>query len=240
MRSPRVEITERGRRLGSPLRVWVDFRLVPFLASLLLRALRATLRVRREGDGPVRELVAQDQRIILCFWHRRLVAMWLSYPFRRTLAGGARRGISILSSDSKDGERSAATWRWFGIHAVRGTAAQDGAKALVRMIRAVKEGWDFGITPDGPRGPSRKLKPGVLALARKTGAWIVPVCVAYSSAWRLKTWDAMLVPKPFARVVVRYGAPFRFPEGKDEQAVGHELEALMNELEDWAEAFNHG
>lgn len=239
MRSPKVEITARGRRLGSPFRVWVDFRLVPFVASLLLRLLRATLRVRREGDGPVRELMDRDQRIILCFWHRRLVAMWLSYPFRRTGAGGERRGISILSSDSKDGERSAATWRWFGIHAVRGTAAQDGARALIRMIHAVKEGWDFGITPDGPRGPALKLKPGVIALARKTGAWIVPVCVAYSHAWKLKTWDAMLVPKPFARVVVRYGTPFQVPAGSDEGALGGELEARMNDLEGWAEDFGH-
>ena len=62
---------------------------------------------------------------------------------------------------------------------MRGTASDDGAKALVRMIQAVKQGWDFGITPDGPRGPLMELKPGTIALARKTGAWIVPVSLAY-------------------------------------------------------------
>jgi len=237
---PSVQIAERGRRLGSPFQVWVDFRLVPFLAATLLKLLRVTFRVRREGEGPVRELVAQDKRIILTFWHRRLVAMWLAYPFRRTNAKGEQRGITILSSDSKDGERSAATWRWFGIHAVRGTAAADGAKALVRMIRAVREGWDFGITPDGPRGPALKLKPGVLALARKTNAWIVPVCISYSSAWRLRTWDAMLVPKPFSRVVVHYGAPFQVPAGSDEQPLERSLEDQLNNLEAWARNLNRG
>jgi hypothetical protein len=147
--------------------------------------------------------------------------------------------VAILSSDSKDGERSVGTWRWFGIHAVRGTAAEDGAKALVRMIRAVREGWDFGITPDGPRGPLRKLKPGVLALARKSGAWVVPVCVAYSRAWQLKTWDTMLVPKPFSRVVVRYGTPFQVPAGSDEDGLRSELENALNNLEAWAEDIHH-
>lgn len=240
MRSPKVQIAERGRPLGSAFRVWLDYRLVPFLAAQALKVLRCTLRVRWEGDEAVRGLVERDKRIILTFWHRRLVMMPLSYPFRRTNAKGARRGVAILSSDSKDGERSAATWRWFGIHAVRGTAAEDGAKALVRMIRAVRDDWDFGITPDGPRGPLRELKPGVIALARKTGAWIVPVCVAYGRAWRLKTWDTMLVPKPFTSVVVRYGTPFQVPEGGDERALGKQLEAGLNEMEAWAEGVNHG
>lgn len=235
MPSAKVQIAQRGRPLGSAFRIWLDYRLVPFVAAHLLKLLRWTLRVRWQEDAAIRELMARDQRIILTFWHRRLVMMPLAYPFRRR-----HRGVAILSSDSKDGERSAATWRWFGIHAVRGTAADDGAKALVRMIRAVKDGWDFGITPDGPRGPLRKLKPGVLALARKTGAWIVPVCVAYPRAWRLRTWDAMLVPKPFSRVIVRYGVPFQALADAREEAQGAELETILNELEVWAEETTHG
>ncbi|MFN8011720.1 MAG: lysophospholipid acyltransferase family protein [Holophagaceae bacterium] len=197
-----VQIAERGRPLGSPLSVWLQFRLVPFLAAHLVKLLAYTLRVRYEGLAPVEDLVAGDRRFILAFWHRRLAMMPLAYPFRRR-----GRGVAILSSDSKDGERSAATWRWFGIHAVRGTAADDGAKALVRMIRAVKEGWDFGITPDGPKGPRQKLKPGVLALAKKTGAWIVPVCVSFDRFVELKTWDAMVIPMPFATCTVTFGEP---------------------------------
>jgi lysophospholipid acyltransferase (LPLAT)-like uncharacterized protein len=240
MRNPKIQIAERGRPLGTPFQVWRDYRLIPFLAAQSLKVLRWTLRVRREGETAVQALVSGDRRIILTFWHRRLVMMPLAYPFERLSTEGEKLGVAILSSDSKDGERSAATWRWFGIHAVRGTAAEDGAKALVRMIRAVKEGWDFGITPDGPRGPAKELKPGVIALARKTGAWIVPVCVAYSRAWQLGTWDTMLVPKPFSRVVVRYGAPFQVQAGADERALGAALESVLNELEAWAEEVKHG
>ena len=235
----KVQISDRGRPLGSPFRVWLNFRLLPFLGAHLVKLLRLTMRVRREQFAPIAELIAKDQRIILTFWHRRLVLMPAAYPFKRKFADGRPSGVAILSSDSRDGEFSAAAWRWFGIHAVRGTASDDGAKALVRMIRAVKEGWDFGITPDGPRGPRQELKPGVLALARKTGAWVVPVCVGYSRAWRLRTWDQLLIPKPFCRAVVRYGEPFQVLPGGEDEAQAKALEATLNALENWAEAL-HG
>jgi lysophospholipid acyltransferase (LPLAT)-like uncharacterized protein len=236
----KVEIAGRGRPLGNPLQVWVNFRLVPFLAAHLVKLARLTFRVKHEGHEAVAALIDKDQRIILTFWHRRLVMMPLAYPFKRWNAKGERRGVAILSSDSKDGERSAATWRWFGIHAVRGTAGEDGAKALVRMIRAVKDGWDFGITPDGPRGPRLEMKPGVLALSRKTGAWVVPVCVAYSRAWKLKTWDQMLVPKPFCRITVRFGEPFQVQAHQDDEATGKTLETTLNTFETWAEEYGRG
>jgi len=237
---PDITIAQRGRPLGSPFSQWVNFRLVPFLAFCLHGLLKATLRVQREGFEVVQGFVDRDERFVLAFWHRRLVMMPLAYPFRRTNHAGERRGVAILSSDSKDGERSAATWRWYGIHAVRGTAAHSGAQALVKMIQVVKQGWDLGITPDGPRGPRQQAKPGVLAVSRKTGAWLVPVCVAYSRAWQLRTWDGMLVPKPFSRVVVHYGQPFRITDAHGETEQQTMLEAKLNELETWAEGYQHG
>ena len=233
MTSRRLCIAVRGRPLGSPLSVWLNFRVVPFFAAHLVKLLAYTLRVRYEGLEPVQDLVRADRRFILAFWHRRLVMMPLAYPFKRK-----DRGVAILASDSKDGERSTATWKWFGIHAVRGTAADDGAKALVRMIRAVKDGWDFGITPDGPKGPRQEAKPGVIALAKKTGAPIVPVCVAYDRAWTLRTWDAMPIPKPFATCIVRFGAPMEVPPKAIEGEWNAKVEGSLNELEAWAEDFS--
>ncbi len=229
-----VAIAERGRPLGSPLSIWVNFRLVPFLGAGLAKLWSYTLRVRREGFEAVEDLVARDARFILSFWHRRLFMMPLAYPFQRK-----GRGVAILSSDSRDGERSAATWRWFGIHAVRGTASDDGAKALVRMIQAVRQGWDFGITPDGPRGPLMRLKPGTLALARKTGAWIVPVSLAYDRCFALKTWDRMVIPLPFATCTIRYGTPYLVPPKADDAVEAERLQVVMDELEAWAEGQRH-
>ena len=235
----RVAIAERGRPLGSPLSVWLNFRVVPFLVAGLSKLWSYTLRVRRVDFEAVENLVARDERFVLSFWHRRLFMMPLAYPFRRRNAKGEVRGVAILSSDSKDGERSAATWRWFGIHAVRGTASDDGAKALVRMIQAVKQGWDFGITPDGPRGPLMELKPGTIALARKTGAWIVPVSLAFDRQFELKTWDRMVIPWPFATCVIKYGTPYKVPPKVDEAAEGLRLQREMDELEQWAEGITH-
>jgi lysophospholipid acyltransferase (LPLAT)-like uncharacterized protein len=238
MKPEAFHVADRGRPLGGPLRVWLSFRLVPFIAATLVKILSYTLRVRHEALGPVANLVDGGERFILAFYHRRLVLMPQAYPFRRTTPGGEPRGVAILSSDSKDGERSAATWRWFGIHAVRGTAGgHSGAQSLVKMIRIVKEGWDLGITVDGPRGPRQQVKAGVLAVSRKTGAWVVPVCVAYERAWQLGTWDGMLVPKPFSAVAVQYGEPFQVPRDADEEAYRQRLEAGLNLMEAWAEAY---
>jgi len=231
----RVAIAERGRPLGSPFSVWLNFRVVPFLVAGLTKLWSYTLRVRREGFEAVEEVVARDERFILSFWHRRLFMMPLAYPFQRK-----GWGVAILSSDSKDGERSAATWRWFGIHAVRGTASDDGAKALVRMIQAVKQGWDFGITPDGPRGPLMELKPGTIALARKTGAWIVPVTLAFDRQFELKTWDRMVIPLPFATCTIQYGTPFKVPPKAEDGAEGLRLQREMDALEAWAEGISRG
>jgi lysophospholipid acyltransferase (LPLAT)-like uncharacterized protein len=231
----RIAIAERGRPLGSPISVWLSFRLVPFLGAGLSKLWSYTLRVRHEGLEAVEALIARDERFILSFWHRRLFMMPLAYPFRRK-----GRGVAILSSDSKDGERSAATWRWFGIHAVRGTASEDGAKALVRMIQAVRQGWDFGITPDGPRGPLMELKPGTIVLARKTGAWIVPVTLAFDKSFELNTWDRMVIPFPFATCTIRYGEPFRVPPKAEDGAEGLRLQREMDALETWADGITHG
>ena len=235
-----IQIAERGRPLGSRWSQWLDFRLVPFLASQVVKLLALSLRTRYENVEAVEALVARDQRFVLSFWHRRLAMMPLAYPFKRRLPDGEVRGVAILSSDSRDGERSAATWRHFGIHAVRGTASDDGAKALVRMIQAVRQGWDFGITPDGPRGPRQVLKPGVLALARKTGAWVVPVCVAFDRCWELKTWDALVIPHPFATCTVRYGTPFQVLDRAEDAAQTAALEGEMNALEAWADGLKQG
>ena len=229
-----VEIAQRGRPLGSPFSVWLNFRAVPFLVAWFTRLWSYTLRVRRVGFEAIEDLVARDERFILCFWHRRLFMMPLAYPFRRK-----GRGVTILASSSKDGERSVAAYGWFGIQAVRGTASDNGAKAMVRMIQAVRQGWDFGITPDGPRGPRMELKPGTVALARKTGAWIVPVTLAFDRSFELGTWDRMVIPFPFATCVVRYGEPYQVPPKAEDGAEGLRLQREMDTLEAWAEGINH-
>ncbi len=232
---PKVEIIERGRPLGGPLTQWIQFRLVPWLGSLLVKCLSGTFRLSYQDRERVDDLVLGGERVIFCFYHRRLFNMYLCYPYPQRRGEGLRQGLCILSSDSKDGERSAATWRWFGVHAVRGTAGERGAQALVRMIHIVKQGWDLAITVDGPRGPRQKAKGGVISVSRRTGAWLVPVSMGFSASWILRSWDAMVIPKPFSRAVVRYGKPFRVEAGADEEGARLGLEQTLDALEVWAD-----
>jgi lysophospholipid acyltransferase (LPLAT)-like uncharacterized protein len=239
MKAPKqgIQVASRGRPLGNPISVWLKYRFATWLASIAWKILKLTLRCSAVGATAVKSLVEADQRIVFPFWHRRLVMMPIGYPFFRRGADGERRGVAILSSDSKDGEISAAIWRHLGIHAVRGTASHgQGAQGLVKMIQIVRKGWDLGITPDGPRGPRFEVKPGAIAVARKTRAWIVPISVAYSAAWQLNSWDKMLIPKPFSRVAVLYGEPYQVPEQiADETPYSAALREKMMSLEDQAD-----
>lgn len=239
MKAPKqdIQIAQRGRPLGNPVAVWLKFRFATWAASVVWKLLKLTLRRSKIGFAPVQSLAESDSRFVLAFWHRRLVMMPLSYPFKRRSPEGEKRGVAILSSDSKDGEISAAIWRHLGIHAVRGTASHGGgAQGLVKMIQVVRQGWDLGITPDGPRGPRFEVKPGVIAVARKTRAWIVPVSVAYGRHWQLKTWDGMLIPKPFSKVAVIYGEPYQVPAHiEDEVPHALELQKQLMALEESAD-----
>jgi hypothetical protein len=89
-----------------------------------------------------------------------------------------------------------------------GSSSRGGARALLRAVRALREGRVVGFTPDGPRGPRRVIKPGVLLAAQRGGGVVVPVHAEAHPAWRLASWDTMLIPKPFAKVRIAYGAPF--------------------------------
>ena len=89
------------------------------------------------------------------------------------------------------------------------------------------------MVPDGPRGPRGTVKAGIVALARLSGAPIVPVALGASAEWRLRSWDEFRIPKPFARCVLRFGDPMRVPgdAGREAQeAARKEIEAALHAL----------
>jgi lysophospholipid acyltransferase (LPLAT)-like uncharacterized protein len=135
-----------------------------------------------------------------------------------------------LTSASNDGAMVAAAMKVFGLGSVRGSSSRRGVAALVGLKRALAEGLDICLTPDGPRGPRYKVQPGFLKLAEATGAPIIPIHLRFSNAWRLKTWDRFVIPKPFSRVEITFDEPIRIPRGLDEAAFEAErlkLETLL-------------
>ncbi len=135
--------------------------------------------------------------LIWAFWHNRLFTVPLVYKKYLPLRKGA-----VLTSPSKDGQILAEAIGRFGVGSVRGSSSRRGAAGLLGLVDWVKGGHDVAITPDGPRGPCYQLQPGILKLAQKTGAQILPIVVTHQSAFQLKTWDQFQIPRPFSRVDV--------------------------------------
>jgi Uncharacterized protein conserved in bacteria len=140
-------------------------KLLSFLSSLFIRVLHATLRVRHVDGG---NLQSQPQ-YILAFWHAHLFLM---------LHSRFRRPIVVMLSQSKDGEYMAGVFDRYGVESARGSSTRGGSMALRAMIRAGREGKNLVFTPDGPKGPARVAKDGVIHAAQATGLPIVPVAFA--------------------------------------------------------------
>jgi lysophospholipid acyltransferase (LPLAT)-like uncharacterized protein len=139
--------------------------------------------------------------------------------------------IVVLSSKHRDAEALVRILRMFGIEQARGSSTSGGATGLRQILRKVQEGCDVGLTPDGPRGPRRRVQPGVVAIARFTGLPIIPVTFSASRALRLRSWDRTLIPKPFSRGLFVYGDPVVVPRDADEPSQERLRATLERELD---------
>ena len=160
-----------------------------------------TLRYKIEDRaGVVGKVTAQNY--IASLWHNRL----LIFPFVLRRFFPDRHGAALISA-SRDGELLADAIKRFDYDIVRGSSSRLGASAILQLSQTLASGRDVVITPDGPRGPVYELGPGIVFLAQKSGAAVVPVNIEYSSCWRLKSWDRFILPRPFAKVHVIIGSP---------------------------------
>src|SRR3990172_8945282 len=139
---------------------------LPLLAQGIIRVLRATMRVEYVNYGAYRELASKGSRVIIAFWHGRLLMMPYCYLGKR---------ISILVSQSRDGELIARTVAGFGMDSVRGSTTRGRLAGMKGLFRAARDGHDLAITPDGPKGPAMKAQMGAVQMARATGLTIMPI-----------------------------------------------------------------
>ena len=167
----------------------------------ILQLWALTLRYKIEDRaGVVGKVTAQNY--IASLWHNRL----LIFPFVLRRFFPDRHGAALISA-SRDGELLADAIKRFDYDIVRGSSSRLGASAILQLSQTLASGRDVVITPDGPRGPVYELGPGIVFLAQKSGAAVVPVNIEYSSCWRLKSWDRFILPRPFAKVHVIIGSP---------------------------------
>jgi len=188
------------------------------------------------GAEHLDHIVGGREPVILSLWHNRAFATSF-FVYTRLLKQGL--GVTLLASQSRDGELATRVWKRWGIHTVRGSATRGGRQALRALHRAItREGSSPVMIPDGPQGPIYQFKVGVAVLAQTSGAPIVPFGVAAQKYWSLNSWDRMIVPRPFSRVAVAIGAPqsvSRGLSGDDLEAERQRLEYLLDSLTRQAE-----
>jgi hypothetical protein len=189
-------------------------------AALYVRLVAKTTRWRVE-DTAVQPIHAADEPGILAFWHGRLMMMPIAWR-------GRPRPFHMMISEHRDGALIARTIKHLDIETTGSDSKSGGLAALREMKRRMDDGGWVGITPDGPRGPRMRAKPGAIKLSQLSGRPIVPVSLGVSRRRLLGTWDRFLVAWPFGRGVIVFGEPIRVPRITDTDT----LEDLRKELED--------
>ena len=202
---------------------WLARWLIAFgfrLLQLWARTLRFEIEDRA---GVVGRRVTENY--IGALWHNRL----LVFPFvlRRFLP--QRHGAALISA-SRDGDLIADVVKRFGYDVIRGSSSRLGTSALLHLTGVLMSGSDVVITPDGPRGPAYELGPGIIFLAQKSGAAVVPMNLEYSHCWRLGSWDRFIVPRPFAKVRVLINRPYRVTVTTTPEEFESERVSLQNAM----------
>jgi lysophospholipid acyltransferase (LPLAT)-like uncharacterized protein len=204
--------------------------LAPRAAYAYIRLARATMRVEYDNHDVLQRARREFGQFILAFWHSRYVMMPYVYlPDKR---------IVVLISRHRDARMLGQILGRFGVAVAHGSSTAGGVQGLRAVLRKVKDGYDVGIAPDGPRGPRRRVRPGVITVARLTGLPIVPVSFSARSARRLSSWDRTLVPLPFSQGLFICGEPIPVARDADDAAQERlrlQLEAEVDRITDLAD-----
>ena len=171
----------------------------------MIRILGKTLRFRREGHVALAETIASGSPVIIFGWHEYLLIGCCDL---------AHYGPTIMISQSNDGDRVTRIAESLGWRVVRGSSSRGGARALLQLVRLLEHGAFVGHLVDGPRGPRREVKPGLLLMAQRSGATLFPTVYAAKWAWRPRSWDRQLrcrpaTSPPVTTAALRAGGPTR-------------------------------
>ncbi len=203
----------------------ITLRPVGFLLYYLARCYCWTFRFRVENAEGWHKYLEQGGTVLLCTWHQQFFPV-----IRHFIQRYQRYRPAIMISQSRDGEIVADVARRGGWHPVRGSSSKDGARAMRRVIEELKKSRLAAHIVDGPRGPAGKVKAGAIRIAHGAGAVIVPFYTSADRAWYFNSWDRFMLPKPFARVTLRFGEMVRFthPAGEEDfERQRRHLEGIM-------------
>lgn len=230
MTTPRPAEELRDLQFRQPWHFRLLVRVVTTIGAAVLwcwfRSLRMTVI-----NGEQEKALRAKGPILYATWHRGFLA---------TVYFWRCRGGFYLASASKDGEWGAGLVHRFGNITIRGSSSRGGRAATAEMIDALKKGICGGLLPDGPKGPARVSKPGVLLVAQKSGCTLLPTAFGMEHGLRLKSWDRSMLPRPFTRFVAKFGEPFYVDPSLEGEAFARrlaEFDVEMNRLTDEVDAY---
>jgi len=211
------------------LRQRIVLRVIIWAGYWVIRIIGPTLRVSISREEGAQQTLGQ-RPLIVSFWHSSIIPA--TYICRNL-------GVRVMSSNSYDGEYMGRIIHKFGFVAVKGSSSRNAVRALLGLRRALEDGWTVAFTLDGPRGPRHKVKPGPVALSRSSGAPLSMFHAAVDKAWVLNTWDKLMIPLPFSRVLVRFGKLIPVPAHANEEDIERytvELQTSLDRVSQFAEA----
>jgi lysophospholipid acyltransferase (LPLAT)-like uncharacterized protein len=197
-----------------------------------------TLRWEMDRSRSLESVRPAGKNVIMAFWHGRI--FMATYYFRD-------RGITVITSQNRDGEYIARVIEHFGYCAARGSSSRGSRAATIECLRAMESGGDVGLTIDGPRGPRYVAKPGAAFFARKSGNPVVPFHISAKDKWVMKSWDHFQIPKPFSRAVLLIGEPIFVEENATKQQMQEaegQIQRSLDELRErgdrwWGKTINY-
>lgn len=197
------------------------------VGRVFLQMLGRTWRIRVVNGEYLADLRRTGRPFIFSLWHGQLLPLLWHHR---------RQGVKVLISEHRDGELIARTAESLGYGLIRGSSTRGADRALISLVRELQAGNEVAITPDGPRGPPTTFAPGALVAAQRSGSFILPVAASADRAWRLRSWDRFMIPKPFARVTVAYATPTKVLAATARAAAeeGPRFRRLMGEAVDTA------
>jgi lysophospholipid acyltransferase (LPLAT)-like uncharacterized protein len=161
-----------------------------------------------EGRENIINEINLGKSVILCVWHARLLSVVHNLKNEKVNAlAGTHQDADIIS-------RVAASWGW---NMIRGSSKEKGNIAYRKIFKILREKQNiFFITPDGPTGPPKIPKLGIIRASQKTQTKIIPIGVYSTKNWGFTNWDTFFLEKPFGKLFIKYGAPIQF--GKNESS----------------------
>lgn len=211
-------------------RRFLYYYLFPYAGLFFVRLLSATYRIRIVDPENEQDILKTCGQVVYASWHQRFFP---GFTFFST-----RKPIAIMISQSRDGEMAARAVNLLGWRAVRGSSSHGGKQALETIKILVGQGYKVGHIVDGPQGPFGMVKPGLIRIAQYADLPIVPTIISGQNRWVFNSWDRFMVPKPFSRVIIRFGSPVYVPrdmgQGEFEQMqerVAQELKQLYEDTD---------